>query len=102
VTANDLQEAHALAVLAILQAYGAAVPRLTQEQTAQVHRRVESGEAVLALSVTNDGKTVHVELALIPRDSKPFTNAPLRLDGPVMAVAAAPGSLPMVDHNSLN
>jgi hypothetical protein len=91
-----------MTTLALLQLYEAAEARLTPDQLAQVNRLVDSGEGVIALFASNDGHTVHVELAVVPRGTQPFQQALLRLDGPVAAAAAPPGAVRVIDRGEMN
>lgn len=100
---NDIHRTHGLATLAILQATEAAHKRLTPEQIEQINRRLSDGSGRIALFVTNDGHAVHVELSLIPANSEsPFSQKILSLDGPVIAAAAVPGSVTVVDRGAMN
>lgn len=99
---NAIHRTHGLSVLAILQAYEAAQRQMPPEQIEEVNTRVDSGTGVLALLITNDGKAVHVELALMPKDGVKFNKAILRIDGPVMSAATPAEMVEIVDRNTMN
>lgn len=100
---DDLHQAHAFAVLAILQAAQCAQDRLAPAQLEQLRARVADGSGKFALFVSNDGETVHAELALLANTApSPFDQSMLVLDGPVASPAAAPGTVALVDRGRLN
>lgn len=102
-TDRDLHEALRLAVLAILQTNSAAQARLTPEQNAEVHRKLDDGSGRIALFVSTDGHQAHVELALIDAGVQSvFSQQMLKLDGPLAAAAAPAGSTKLIDRGALN
>jgi hypothetical protein len=99
---NALHRTHGLATLAILQAYEAAQAKMTGAQIASVDRSLDDGTGRLALLVTNDGQTVHVELALAPNNAKGFDKAILRLEGPVTAAGMPSECVEVVERGATN
>ena len=101
--ADDLHQAHAFAVLAVLQSTQCAQDRIAPDQLEELRRRIADGSGKFALFVTNDGETVHAELALLASDApSPFDQTMLVVDGPVASPAAAPGTVALVDRGRMN
>lgn len=99
---HDIHRTLGLAALAILNGTQAAEDRLTPAQREEMRHLIEQG-AKFALFITNDGRAVTAELAVIAKEAPaPFDRALLRLAGPIEAAAAPPGSVQVVDRMRLD
>jgi hypothetical protein len=101
---DDIRQAHGLATLAILQMCDAAKARMTPEQLGEMENRLNSGTGRLVLVVSNDGAQLHAELGLIDAKAphETFTNALLRLDGPLVAAVASADAVTVTNRGAMN
>ncbi len=100
---SDLHETVLRATAAILQSTESAQNRITAEQRAEVKSNLHDGTGQLALLVLNDGKQIHVEIALINAEVKTvFDRALLTLDGPILAAAETAAAMYPFDRSRMN